>query len=343
MTANLHIDGVTISDAAQRVSVDGVSAKVSVDGVTVYEYDPIDAPDISTSVAMPDGIQGAYYSWTPTNTGGVAASWAASGLPSGLSINSSTGVISGTPSGDGTFSVTVTATNVGGDGVFSDDFDVILPVTAPDITGSDAFDQAYGGEAFSWTPTNSGGPATSYFLQSGVLPNGLSLNPLTGEISGTPTTVQTQAITIRASNASGTSDFSGSIAVARNVIPGPTNLAHVASSGTVRITFGTTGGWTSFASASGNPSGNYTQPSGGDGALYEIKLETPVDVDGAGSYSYSPGFGVWSSLGTSRLFSQNTPGTPGEFYTTDTQVSIREIANPSNIATWTLRMTIVRN
>src|SRR6185437_850945 len=40
--------------------------------------------------------------------------WSASNLPSGLSINSSTGVISGTPTGSGTSSVTVNLTDAAG-------------------------------------------------------------------------------------------------------------------------------------------------------------------------------------------------------------------------------------
>jgi subtilisin-like proprotein convertase family protein len=47
-----------------------------------------------------------------TASGGTAPiSWSASGLPAGLSINSSTGSVSGTPSAAGTFNVTVTATD----------------------------------------------------------------------------------------------------------------------------------------------------------------------------------------------------------------------------------------
>jgi carboxypeptidase T len=47
-------------------------------------------------------------------TGGTPPyTWAATGLPAGLSINSSTGVISGTPSTAGTYSVTVSATGGG--------------------------------------------------------------------------------------------------------------------------------------------------------------------------------------------------------------------------------------
>jgi hypothetical protein len=46
-----------------------------------------------------------------TDTAGGTLSYSASGLPAGLSINSSTGLISGTPSATGTSNVTVTATD----------------------------------------------------------------------------------------------------------------------------------------------------------------------------------------------------------------------------------------
>ncbi|MGW1560446.1 M4 family metallopeptidase [Streptomyces sp. NPDC002144] len=65
---------------------------------------------------------------TSTNSGSL--SYAASGLPSGLSINSSTGVISGTPTTAGTYSTTVTVT---------------------DSTG------ATGTASFTWTVSSSGG------------------------------------------------------------------------------------------------------------------------------------------------------------------------------------------
>ena len=49
--------------------------------------------------------------------------------------------------------------------------------------------------------------ATSYSVQSGTLPAGLSLNTSTGAITGTPTTNGTSNLTFRATNANGSADF----------------------------------------------------------------------------------------------------------------------------------------
>ena len=65
----------------------------------------------------------------------------------------------------------------------------------------------------SLTPTNTGGAATGYSV-SPSLPAGLSIDPITGIISGTPTTASSAtAYSITATNAQGSSTFSLTIAV----------------------------------------------------------------------------------------------------------------------------------
>ena len=143
-------------------------------------------------------------------------SYSASGLPTGLSVNSTTGVISGTASKAGTYSVTLTGKDS----------------TGP--TGSASFTWSVGSTSNTVTVTNPGsqsgtvGTATSLqisatdsasgqtltYTASG-LPAGLSINASTGLISGTPTTASTYTVTVTATDttgASGNTTFTWTIA-----------------------------------------------------------------------------------------------------------------------------------
>ncbi|WP_087065848.1 S-layer homology domain-containing protein [Intestinibacillus massiliensis] len=74
-----------------------------------------DAPTITTT-SLPDGTIGTAYSQALAATSGTAITWsvASGSLPAGLSLNGSTGVISGTPTAAGTSSFTVKAENSAG-------------------------------------------------------------------------------------------------------------------------------------------------------------------------------------------------------------------------------------
>jgi len=144
---------------------------------------------------------------TPANTGGAVTSYSISGsLPAGLSFNTSTGVISGTPTATSAVTTyTITGTNATG----SSNTTVSLSVNnnAPNITYTPGtVTYSVGSTITPATPTNTGGAVASYTISGGTLPSGLSFNTSTGVISGTPSVVfATTTFTIKATNASGNS------------------------------------------------------------------------------------------------------------------------------------------
>ena len=120
-----------------------------------------------------------------------------SSLPPGLSIDSSTGTITGTPTTAGIYAVTITATD--GSGFFGTagftwTVTNTVSVTNPgNQTNNDS--SAITPLQIVATDSSSGGLPLSY-SDSGTLPAGLSIDPSTGIVSGTPTTVGVSSVTV---------------------------------------------------------------------------------------------------------------------------------------------------
>jgi uncharacterized repeat protein (TIGR03803 family) len=159
------------------------------------------------------GIVGVPFSYQINAASNLApSSYSASGLPGWLSVNSSTGLITGTPTTTGTFSFAVSAVNLGGTGSASLTLIVnSAPVitSAPSVTGTVGFPINYQVTA-TYNPTSYGASG---------LPSGLSLTSSTGLISGTPTTAGSASATISASNVYGTGTAPLSFAIAQMLPP----------------------------------------------------------------------------------------------------------------------------
>lgn len=136
-------------------------------------------------------------------------SYAASNLPTGLTIDIATGLISGTPTVSGTRNVTISATNALG----TDSKTLAITVSAPPaITSSLAGSAIYIDSAYTYQITASGSPAPTSYGATG-LPDGLTIDPASGLISGTPTSAGTATIEISATNTVGTATGSFTLMV----------------------------------------------------------------------------------------------------------------------------------
>ncbi len=142
-----------------------------------------------TPATLPAGTAGVAYSQTiaPSPAGSYTFSLIAGVLPSGMTINPTTGVISGLAVVVGTYTFTIKADAGNGcSGTQNYSLQIncpaaitISPASLPNGTAGTAYSQI-----FSATPA--GGNYS--FALSGTLPPGLSLNSGTGVLSGTPTT-----------------------------------------------------------------------------------------------------------------------------------------------------------
>ena len=209
----------------------------------------IAAAIVVNPATLPGGTVGSAYSRTVTTTGGTGTktfSVSAGALPTGLSLNAVSGVISGAPTSAGSSNFTIRATDsIGAIGARAYSVTInpaitLSPATLPNGTS---------GTPYSRTVSASGGTGTfTYSVSAGSLGAGLALNAATGVISGTPTTVGTRNFTIRATDGNATFGSQAySITINAAITVNPATLAN----GTVGTPYSRT------VSATGG-SGSYT-------------------------------------------------------------------------------------
>jgi hypothetical protein len=162
------------------------------------------------------------YKTTATNN---PVAYFAENLPVGLTVNKTTGLISGKPTTVGTVQTTVGASNKGqegssngGSGVQIVTFTITsapTPTQKPVITSPGAANATVG-KAFNYKITATNNP-TSYGAVG--LPAGLTVKASTGVISGTPTASGTMHITVSASNSAGKGTKSVKLVVSKPTPP----------------------------------------------------------------------------------------------------------------------------
>jgi hypothetical protein len=166
----------------------------------------INCQNITVSPAsLPAGTVGASYSQTLSHTSGIGAiTWSVIGtLPTGLTLDASTGTLSGTPTEVGSFPITVRATDANG---CTGSRAYTLVVACQTITiAPPAIPAAVAGAPYAQAFTQTSGIGAIAWSLTGTLPTGVTFVAATAELTGTPTQTGTFPITLNAtdSNACG--------------------------------------------------------------------------------------------------------------------------------------------
>lgn len=166
------------------------------------------APTITTE-SLPGGAVGKPYSTTLAATPFAASdtvTWSISrgNLPTGLSLDASTGAITGTPTAASAYTFTVRATE---GKYYSEREFTVRVVTPPTITTERVSDLPLGSVAAT-TFYASGSQPVDWSVATGALPDGMSLaastsNASAAVLSGTPTKVGKYTFTLKATNTGG--------------------------------------------------------------------------------------------------------------------------------------------
>jgi hypothetical protein len=199
--SNGTITGTPTAVGSYSFTVRAYASGGNIDANLAITVNPA-TPVFSDSTLSSPAIRGVSYS------DGVLASETASysviaspdNLPPGLTLNTSTGAVTGTPTTLGSYSFKIRATNVTASADTPTRTIVINP-PAPIFTVLTLSPDAGLGVSYSGQITAS--DATSYSVFSGSLPDGITLDTTTGAISGAPTSTGSFSFVLRATNVTG--------------------------------------------------------------------------------------------------------------------------------------------
>jgi hypothetical protein len=160
------------------------------------------APTIASGLLASGTVNAPFsYQIVATNS---PTSYLGTNLPTGLSLDAATGLITGTPapSSAGPTKVNLQATNASGTSSIATlalTIAATAPTTAPVINSAPTASGTVGSQ-FGYQIAASNSPVSYSVAAGSTLPPGLSLNPTTGFISGAPTAAATTPVTLTASN-----------------------------------------------------------------------------------------------------------------------------------------------
>ena len=200
-----QISGVPTTSGTSAFTVTVTDSATPTPQTKSSQFSILVNPVLSVNPAsLPNGTVGTAYSQQLQSSGGTAPiTWSVTlgTLPVGLTLNSGTGVISGTPTTPGTSNFTVQAADTSTPQQLASNAMSIIVDAAPLAITTKTLPNGTFGVAYNTTLLSSGGtPPVTWAVTVGLLPAGLTLNSTTGAITGSPTTTATTNFSVTATD-----------------------------------------------------------------------------------------------------------------------------------------------
>ena len=292
LTFSLTVSDGTATSAADTVDIT-VSPPAPSNNAPVLAAIGDQASDVGAVVNLSTGA---------TDSDGDSLTFSASGLPSGLSINSSTGQITGTVSAAASvYSVTVEVT----DGSLTDNetfnWTVVQPNRAPVLgaIGDQANDE---GDAvnLSTGATDADGDSLTYSAVG--LPTGLSINSSTGQITGTASASGSYGVTVTVSDGSLSDNeaFTWTVNAVVSNWTATINITGVTVHGNGKFSVDVTG-------CSPDSKGNNTDPFSCTASISDASWNPSITINPSQKYCTASGSQSSSNYSPSVSLSQSSP------------------------------------
>lgn len=271
-------------------------------------------PQISTSSLPPD-VEGTAYNQAvqATGFGTLVYSISAGALPAGLNINSSTGHISGTPTGpNGASNFTVKVSDGSNPAQSTTQaLSITINLPTPPVITTTSLPGVVEFANYNQTVQASGFGTLTYSISVGALPAGLNINSSTGAITGSPT------------GPNGTVNFTVKVTDGSNPAQSATQALSIA------VTLPPAPSITTTSLPNATVGGMYNQSVAFTGGHAPFTWSISAG-------SLPAGFIINTSTGA--ITSASVPNSPG---TTTFTVKVVDSSNPSQSATQTLSISIV--
>ena len=211
------LSGQTTTAATYTAPTSGAAGTASVTATSVTDPTKnasvnitISLAPVITTTSLPNGTVGTAYPGgagivATGGTGALTYSISSGALPTGLSLNATTGAITGTPTGaPGTANFTAKVTDsstAAVPGSATQALTILINPATLQITTTSPLTNGSLNSPYSATLQSTGGTGQiTWSLITGTLPTGLSLNATTGVISGTPTEAISADLTFQAAD-----------------------------------------------------------------------------------------------------------------------------------------------